>query len=161
MKVNRILFILAGIIKSVVAGFCALIVLLIFALKTVLKEVFLKSYEIIENLVKELSTDSEYAYLLDNTKEQNIDFVIDILDKFCLAVFIWVLIVVAIAVFNFLYAKKCKYASHIVDWKSITLVVVSWLCPITIVSSVLTTIAVFYKKKNNLHSDDVIEIEEK
>ena len=126
-----------------------------------MKEIFMKSYEIIETIVKDLSNDSEYAYLLENSKEQNIEFVLDILDKFCLLVFVWILIVVAIAVINFLYAKKCRMQCNLVDWKSITLVVVSWLCPFTWGSAILTTVAVFFKKRKTIHSDsDVVEIEE-
>ena len=163
MKVNRILFILSGVIRSVVAGFSALITLLMLGLRGVIKEMLATTYEIVDNLVKELSsTDASYAYLLENTNEQNVEFVLSIVDKFCVIVLIWIAVMVALAVFNFLYARKCKIERPLVDWKSITMVVVSWLCPFSWVSATLTTIGVFYKKKRkNTTGDIVIEVEEK
>lgn len=161
MKVNKILFLIAGILRAVVAAFVGFVTLCIFALKTILKEMFLKSYDLIENIVKDLSaSDPNYEYLLENTKEANIDFVINLLDKFCIIVLLWVAVVVALAVFSFLYYKKCKYSSVVVDWKSITFVVVSWLCPLSMLSAILTTVAVFYNKKTTINYNDTVEIKE-
>ena len=162
MKVNRILFIIAGILRSLVAGIVALFTFIIFAIRSLIKNMFLASPEMIDSLIKELVTiDTKYEYLSQNDIEQNVDFIIGIVDKLCLVALIWVLIVVALAVFSFICGKKCKSNMNIVNWQTITMVIVSWVCPLATISAILTTIAVFYKKKPKVNKigDPVIDIE--
>lgn len=159
MKIaKKTLYIIAGIIKVSVGGFGLLLGLLLLLFKSVIQGMFEASPEMLEEMIKGLAETEEYAYLLDSTKDEQLDFVFSVLSKFALVLILITIVWVVIAIFLFILAKRIG-ADDFQKKMSITLTVLSWVVSMFTISTILTTIATCLHRRKGGGKEKHEEIE--
>lgn len=152
MKTNRALFIISAIIRLVISSMGIFLFSMVFVLQDVLTEAMLENMEPVNEFIQTLvSADPQiYGYLLNYSAQQCVDYMMG----FAKALF-GVLLVIAIVWFvfgiiNLLLSKKCKYEIEISLGKKIVIAILSWILSGGFLCNVLTTIALFLKRKDNV-----------
>ena len=152
MKTNRALFIISAIIRLVISSMGIFLFSMVFVLQDVLTEAMLENMEPVNEFIQTLvSADPKtYGYLLNYSNQQCVDYMMG----FAKALF-GVLLVIAIVWFvfgiiNLLLSKKCKYEIEISLGKKIAIAILSWILSGGFLCNVLTTIALFLKRKDNV-----------
>ena len=151
MKLRRTLYLWSGILNCVAGVIASLLGVLVLLLGKLIRAMFDAQYEIIEEFIKEVAkADSEYAYLLDLSKEEAIAFVMGIANTFFVALLIVGIVAIILGVIN----VKLRHSHDRVfagkTAKKWLLVIVTWVVTgINFISAIATTVAVFMKVKDD------------
>lgn len=150
MKTNKILFLIAGILNSIIGGIATLLVLLIFMLSNFIREMFSTSYEIVEKYIEAIvAEDPSQKHLLSLSETEAIDYVLDSVYMLFGVILAIGLIVLVFGIINLLLSRRHNNIIVRKKYLGTVLVVLSWLLmPINIIN-ILTTIAVYLKSKDN------------
>ena len=151
MKANRVLFTISAIIRLIISSMGIFLFSMVFVLQDVVSEAMLEGMEPVNEFIHTLvSADPQtYGYLLNYNDQQCVDYMMG----FAKALF-GVLLVIAIVWFifgiiNLLLSKKCKYGIEISLGKKIAIGILSWILSGGFLCNVLTTFALFLKKKDS------------
>ena len=143
------MFVIAGVINSIIGGISLLLSILIFALKGVV-ETILTTGDTCQQLVDELiAGDSNYEYLSSYTQEQVVDFVWGLVTQMLLFVILIALVVIMFAVFNFIFSKKHNEFLKNKKTLGTVLVVFSWVFMAFNIANIFTTLGVYLRVKDN------------
>ena len=150
MKTKRILFLIAGIFNTIVGGGITFLGLLMLLLKRVFRTMLEESYEIVQNYINAMvAEDESYAYLTEYSKPEAIDYVMGIVNIFCIVVVLFGIINLACGILNLLLGKRDCTILNTKKYLGVLLVVFSWLLMPLNAFNILTTIAICIKKKDN------------
>ena len=159
MKAKKILYLLAGILKSIVGALGVLFGVIILLIGKLARQVFEASGEMLEEMFNELaSIDEKYQYLVDAEVSVQLDFVMKICNIFAIIILMMGLIYITLSVINFIFAKKTGLISG-EKKKSIWLCICSWVFSFLNISTILTTIAAALGKKKDKSSKNDVSIE--
>ncbi len=154
---KKVLFLVGGIIKVAFGGFVFLVSGVMFLLKGFFQNAFEDDFSALSDMVEALAADDpKYAYLLEATEAEVIDFVMSSINAFSLFALIFSAIWIAISVYSFVITKKLS--SFDTQKKgSIVITVISWLVSPLAISTILYTVATCLKKGKKVSTN--IEIE--
>ena len=128
MKAKKILFLLAGIINTLIGGFCAFIGVIAVLFKGLMREMLETSYDIVQNYIKALAEqDASYEYLLNSSKSENIDFVMKTIMTVGVVFLIIGLVYITFGVLNLLLSKQHNNILNIKKYLGVLLIVFSWI----------------------------------
>lgn len=148
MKAKKYLFLIAGILNTVLGGLGVVFGLLMGLFNSLIRQMFDSAYELVERFIQDLaSVDADYEYLLTADKAETLDFVMKSVTIITIVFIVLGLLYVLFGVFNILLSKRFEYVLKSKKYLGILLVVASWLLLWFNIMNILTTIAVFLKPK--------------
>ena len=148
------MFIIAGVINSIMGGFTFLLAITILLMKSIVRTI-ITTGNTAESLVEEMvKSDASYKYLESYTQEQIIDFVWGILTKMMLVAIVIAVVVIVFAVINFIFSKKCESLLNNNKKLCTCLVVFTWVLMTFNIASIFTTLGV-YLKHNNVEKNTI------
>lgn len=147
MKINKIMFVIAGIINSIIGGIVFLLSFTILLMKSVVRTL-LTTGNACEVLVEEIvAGDESYKFLQSYTQDQVIDYVWGMVAKFMVVVLLIAIVIIAFAIINFIFSKKCNGALGRNKKIGTTLVVFSWVLMTLNIANIFTTLGVYLKPR--------------
>lgn len=150
MKAKKILFLIAGIINSVLGGLGVFIGGLGLLLSGAFESMLEQSYELVESYLEALaSSEEEFACLAELSKAEAIEYVSKIVTIVCLVLLLLGLLYVTFGVLNLLLCKRDNNILTRKKYLGVLLVVFSWLLMWFNVANILTTVAVCLRPKND------------
>ncbi len=154
---KKTLYIISGIIKTIVGGFSFLVCALMVLLRGVLKASFDANPESVQEMISSLIESSEsYEYLSSYTHDEAVQFILNTATIFGVVMGIVAIIWIVIAIFQFINSKKIdKYEFRKKHF--IILTVISWIVSPLFISTILTTIATCLKRKKSAEEYEEIE----
>lgn len=154
---KKTLYILSGIIKTIVGGFTLLVCALIVLLRGLLKSSFDANPESVQEMISSLVESSEdYAYLSSYTHDEAVKFILDTATIFGVVMGILAIIWIVIAIFQFVNSKKIDKFEYRKK-QFIILTVASWVVSPLFISTILTTVGTCLRKKRNAEVYEEIE----
>ena len=149
MKTKKIMFVIAGIINSLIGGITLLLSIIMLLLKSAVATI-LKTGDACQELVDELiDSDASYEFLNSYSIDQVVDFVWGMLSKVLIFAIAISMVLIMFAIFNFIFSKKCEQLLSRKKAMGTVLVVFSWLIMTFNIANVFTTLGVYLKGNSN------------
>lgn len=164
MKAKKILFLVAGILKTVAGGIGILIGLIVLLARNLIRDVFVASYDLIESVIKQVGSVEDQEKLLGFSKEEVVDYFLQMIVVIFVLILIVAIIWVIFGIINIRLGANNRWQS-LTKGKSIALLICSWLLAFELITNTMTTIAIFIKSNKNKESlytqataDKIIEV---
>jgi hypothetical protein len=149
MKKRKILYICSGVFNCVVGGVGCFFGLMFLALSKLARKMFSESAELINDIITSVDVlGEEYLYLKEASKDEILDFIMNLVYIVSVVLIVLGLIWIAFGVFNCLLSKRHYRVFGKRRGLKILFIVASWLLLTFNVANITTTIAVFKKDKD-------------
>ncbi len=148
MKANKVLFIIAGILKSLASGLMLLLGVAIFALNGFVKQFLLLTEGSLDEFITGLiDITGDNQDLLNQSVDEKLNFVMGIVRIAGVVVLVVGVLWLLLAILNFQFARYdlSKRKAH--KGKAILFMILSWLVSAISLSNILSTIAIAMKPK--------------
>ncbi len=144
---KKVLYLLSGLLKVIVAGFVFLIAALIVLLRGLFRTILNTDQTIVNQMIDGMAeASSEYAYLQAYTHTEKVDYVLGVTTRFGLVIGLIAAIWIAVAVLLFIHCKRIS-RDDTRKTRSIVYTVISWVVSPLAISTILTTIATCLRRR--------------
>lgn len=148
MKVKKALFLIAGILRVVASGIAILFSFIAFLTKGLLRSILDSSFEMIEGIIKEAGNSEDAVELLNYSKTELLDYLMNIITIFFVIVLIIAIVWLIYGIINIRLGSNNRFR-NLTKKQGILLCVLGWIFAFELFTNIMITIAVCIKNKDN------------